>query len=115
MTPLRVVKPRTLADLKRLVVKGATLTVVKSNTLPTGLVRHVTKVNSRGYYYEWSPRDGSLGELIAEAYVEDFRPGRTLRGRATWPYARDVEVISDHAYTVRRNGAEITWSIRPPQ
>jgi hypothetical protein len=107
---LRVVKPRTLADLKRLTVKGATLTVVKSDTLPLGLTRTVTRVTRKGYYYEWTPRDGSLGDLIADQQ----KMRKPLRGYATWPYARDVEVLSDHAYTVRRNGAEITWSIRPP-
>lgn len=101
MTPLRVVKPRTLADLKRLIIKGATLTVVKSNTLPPGLVRTVTRPTGRGYYFSWSHPSAPPGHPARFDY-------------ATWPYARDVEVLSDHAYTVRRNGAEITWSIKAP-
>lgn len=98
-------QPATLSDLKRLVVKGATLTVVKSDTLPLGLVRKVTRVNTRGYYYTWRP--GGLGWVLNDSTQEH-------RGYATWPYARDVEVLNDHAYTVVRNGASITWSIKAP-
>ena len=108
---LRAVKTHTLADMKRLVTKGATLTVVRSDTLPTGLTRHVTRVTRAGYYYEWTPKDGSLGAVIADQQ----KMRKPLRGYAPWPYARDVDVISDHAYTVRRNNAEITWSIKAPQ